>query len=148
MIFFKYFLVNFFYFIHLDNNNEIKKISIFFDNNIRMEFYNENEQLIIDSISAIRHSFIKFDNGYYKLIIEIPIEMMPNTVGFGWQYIDYDSPNEEPTVMSSALIEDWNPSSFGVLQRIPRSIYWGEVINHELPKVLSELEVLGLGRIK
>jgi len=62
--------------------------------------------------------------------------------GFGWQYFDFDCNNEEPTVMSSGIIEEWNPSSLGEIYFIDDKEK--NKINPNLQKIFSKMIKFGI----
>ena len=126
-------------------DESINKYKIYFDNKV-IKYFLDSKGTIdsLEYIKDIKTNFKKIIENYYFLEIyfQKTIFKTNNMFGFGWQYFDFDSNNEEPTVMSSGIIEEWNPSSLGEIYFIDDKEK--NKINPNLEKIFSKMIKFGI----
>lgn len=126
-------------------DENINKFKIYFDNRVIKYFLNTKG--MIDSLeytNNIKTNFNKIFENFYCLEICFPKILLNtnNMIGFGWQYYDYDCNNQEPTVMNSGIIEEWNPSSLGEFYFI--NDIGKNIVNQNFRKIYSKIVKYGI----
>jgi hypothetical protein len=132
-------------------DENIHKIEINFDNIIMKSTCNNSEAISKSLADGVTLQYSELTKNLYLCKIRVPFNVFGGDLsgyltGFGWEYFDYDnlSTPEKYTVMSSSVLEAWNPASLGELLIIHDNDFYGKVINYELPKVIDYLKEYGL----